>query len=233
MDKATINEDEVFAINPDYEVLVKKFDEVTVVVVDNFYKNPYMVRNLALNIPASRNQRIRGMNPAWRINAFYDMDNMAWIFDQLARQYFPKEMENFSQDYMQQSFMNATFMVNVMQTDNLPPLVPHMDNSSGHHLASTIYLNTANECNGGTSFYKYGGKTYYDNPHEMKTLDVAGKMHVSEYITDSIGDFEMIGMVPMVFNRMILYNQAVLHTAYVKPQMFVDDLYRLNQQFFI
>lgn len=233
MHKNNINEDEVFAINPDYEVLVEDFEGVTVVTVDNFYKNPYMVRQLALDIPASRNKRIRGMNPAWRINAFYDMDNMAWIFDQLARQYFPEEMSQFPADYMQQSFMNATFMVNVMQTDNLPPLVPHMDNSSGFHLASTIYLNTANECNGGTSFYKYGGKTYYDDPHSMKTLDVAGKMHVSEYITDSIGDFKLIGIAPMKFNRMVLYNQSVLHTAYVKPHMFVGDLYRINQQFFI
>jgi len=32
---------------------------------------------------------------------------------------------------------------------------------------------------------------------------------------------------------MVLYNQAVLHTAYVKPGMFVDDNYRMNQQFFI
>lgn len=233
MDKNVINEDEVFEINPDFEVLAQDFEGVTVVTVDNFYKNPYKVRQLALDIPASRNKRIRGMNPAWRINAFYDMDSMAWAFDQLARQYFPKEMEKFPQDYMQQSFMNATFMINVMQTHDLPPLVPHMDNASGFHLASTIYLNTANEANGGTSFYKYGGKTYYDDPHSMKTLDVAGKMHVTEYITDSIGDYKMIGIVPMKFNRMVLYNQSVLHTAYVKPHMFREDLYRINQQFFI
>ena len=235
MIKNTINEDEAFEINPDYldEVKVEDFDGVRVVVVDNFYKNPHLVRQLALDIPASRNKRIRGMNPAWRINAFYDMDSMSWVFDQLARRFFNKEMQTLPMDYMQQSFMNATFMVNVMQTENLPPLVPHMDNPAGNHLAATIYLNTANECNGGTSFYKYGGKTYYDDPHTMKTLDVAGNVQVNEYVTDSIGDFEMIGMVPMVFNRMVLYNQSVLHTAYVKENMFVGDNYRLNQQFFI
>ena len=40
-------------------------------------------------------------------------------------------------------------------------------------------------------------------------------------------------MVPMVYNRMVLYNQAMLHTAYVKEGMFVGDNYRLNPQFFI
>ena len=107
------------------------------------------------------------------------------------------------------------------------------DNTSGVNFASTIYLNTADECQGGTSFYTYGGKTHYDDQHQMQTLDKAGKIPINQYITDSIGDFEMIGMAPMIFNRMVLYNQAVLHTAYVKPGMFVGDNYRLNQQFFI
>ncbi len=233
MHKKTIDEDEVFAINPDYQPYVHKFGDVTVISVDNFYKNPHMVRELALNIPASTNKRIRGNNPALRINAFYELSNMSWIYDQLARTYFPDIMKEYDPGYMIRSFTNATFMVNVMQSENLPPICPHMDNTSGRNLASTIYLNTANECNGGTSFYKFGGKTYYDDTSITHTLDVKGKHPVREYITDTTYDWEMIGMVPMVFNRMVLYNQAVLHTAYVKPHMFVNDNYRINQQFFI
>ncbi len=55
MDKKTINEDEVFEINPNYYVAVEYFgkQKVKVVVVDDFYKNPYLVRQLALDIPAS------------------------------------------------------------------------------------------------------------------------------------------------------------------------------------
>jgi len=37
----------------------------------------------------------------------------------------------------------------------------------------------------------------------------------------------------MKFNRFVLYEQNILHTAYVKPGMFEDDLYRLVQMFFI
>lgn len=233
MDKKFIDEEEVFAINPDYSTFLHDFDGVKVLVVDDFYKNPYLVRQLALDIPASSNKRIRANNPALRVNAFYELSSMAWIYDQLARQYFPEIMEHYPIDYMQRSFENATFMVNVMQTENLPPICPHMDNNSGINLASTIYLNTPNECNGGTSFYKFGGKTYYEDPSIKHTLDIAGKMHVSEYITDSIVDWELLGIAHMKFNRMVLYNQAVLHTAYVKPHMFRDKLYRINQQFFI
>ena len=231
--KNIINEDEIFEINDNYQVTVEEFEGVKVVVVDDFYKNPHDVRQLALDIPASYNRRIRGNNPALRINAFYELSSMAWIYDQLSRQYFPEITQFYDAEYFQRSFMNATFMVNVMQTKNLPPVCPHMDNTSGVNLASTIYLNTANECNGGTSFYKFGGKTYYDDPSVTHTLDVGGKHPVTEYISDSVMDWKMIGMVPMIFNRMVLYNQAVLHSAYVKPHMFVGDMYRLNQQFFI
>ena len=231
--KNIINEDEIFEINDNYHVTVEEFEGVKVVVVDDFYKNPHDVRQLALDIPASYNRRIRGNNPALRINAFYELSSMAWIYDQLSRQYFPEITQFYDAEYFQRSFMNATFMVNVMQTKDLPPVCPHMDNTSGVNLASTIYLNTANECNGGTSFYSFGGKTYYEDPSVTHTLDVGGKHPVTEYISDSVMDWKMIGMVPMIFNRMVLYNQAVLHSAYVKPHMFVGDMYRLNQQFFI
>ena len=235
MKKNSIDEYKVFEINPNYDVKVEIYQpgNVKVLIVDDFYKDPWAVRQLALDIPASINKRIRGMNPAHRINAFYDLSPMAWAFDQLIRTHFHAEASQLPPDYLQQSFTNTTFMVNVMQSENLPPLCPHMDNTSGVNFASTIYLNTADECQGGTSFYTYGGKTYYDDQHQMQTLDKAGKMPIKQYITDSIGDFEMIGMAPMIFNRMVLYNQAVLHTAYVKPGMFVGDNYRLNQQFFI
>ena len=233
MRKNTINEVEIFAINNDYHVTVENFDGVKVVIVDDFYKNPHDVRQLALDILASYNYRIRGNNPARRINAFYELSGMAWIYDQLGREHFPECTTYYDKEYFVRSFMNATFMVNVMQTDNLPPVCPHMDNSSGVNLASTIYLNTANECDGGTSFYKFGGKPYYEDTSVTHTLDVEGKHPVTEYVTDSIMDWKLIGIAPMKFNRMVLYNQAVLHSAYVKPHMFTGDLYRLNQQFFI
>ena len=82
MKKNQINEDEVFLINPDYFVKVETFgsNNDKVVVVDDFYAYPDKVRQLAL-IYQARNQRIRGGNPAWRVNAFYVLDGMAWIFD--------------------------------------------------------------------------------------------------------------------------------------------------------
>ena len=235
MKKNQINEDEVFLINENYAVTVETYgnNKDKIIVVDDFYANPHQVRQLALDIPASFNQRIRGNNPAWRFNAFYVLDSMAWVFDQLCRQYYPNIMSHWTPNMMSESFMRATFMVNVMQSENLPPMSPHMDNPSGLNFASTIYLNTENESNGGTSFYEFAGKESIQDNDSYNYYDKEKTTPITKYITDSIGDWEMTGMVPMKFNRMVLYPQNMLHTAYVKQGMFYDNLYRLNQQFFI
>lgn len=219
MKKNIIDETEVFAINDDCKISYQELGptKVKVIIVDNFYKNPHMVRDLALAIPATSNRRIRGNNPANRINAFYILDNMAGIYDHLLRTYWPEIMDSVHPEGVYASFMQATFSVNVMQSENLPNLCPHVDNPSNEHFASTIYLNTDEECAGGTSFYNLNGP---------KTLS-------NTYVTDSIDNWEMIGIAEMKFNRMVLYNSNVYHTAYIKPGMFTNDLYRINQQFFI
>lgn len=232
MFKKTIDESVVFKINENCDI---KFEEIgptkiKVVTVDNFYENPDMVRQLALDIPATTNQRIRGGNPAHRINVFYVMDGMASFYDYLLRTYWPEIMNNVHPYGVYESFSRATFMVNVMQSHNLPPTPPHQDNPNGDHFASTIYLNKDDEADGGTSFYTFGGK---DNAIPVNFYDVNQTIPVDKYITDSVGDWELVGMSPMKYNRMVIYNQNILHTAYVKPDMFTNDLYRINQQFFI
>lgn len=228
MEKYIIDEQKTFEINPDYKETVEYYGPAKVVLVDDFYKNPDLVRELALRIPPSINQRIRGGNPAYRINAFYVLDNMAWIYDKLLRKHWPEIMNNVFPSAIFESFTRATFMINVMQSENLPVKVPHQDNTSGTNFASTIYLNTPEECAGGTSFYTYGGRADVRG----ESLDMKGT-EPTEYITDSVGAWELTGIAEMKFNRMVLYNQSMLHTAYIKPGMFKDDVWRLNQQFFI
>ena len=217
MKKNTINEDEVFLISKNYSVKLETFgeDKHKVVVVDDFYENPHQVRQLALDIPASKNQRIRGGNPAWRVNAFYVLDSMAWVYDQLCRQFYPEVMKEWPVGMMEDSFKRATFMVNVMQSDNLPPVKPHMDNPSGLNFASTIYLNNENESNGGTSFYNYKG------------VNVNQPVHTYIQIQHQLGN-DRYGS--MKFNQWYyIYECLAQHT--LNPH-FTDDVYDF-QQFFI
>jgi hypothetical protein len=99
-----------------------------------------------------------------------------------------------------------------------------VDHRDKYRFASGIFLNTPDECHGGTSFYTYKGSQEGPEPNSVPK---------TKYITDSIDDWELIYLAEMKFNRMILYEQNILHTAYIKPGMFENGTYRLLQMFFI
>jgi hypothetical protein len=118
-----------------------------------------------------------------------------------------------------------------MTSENLPPRVPHIDFPDHRVFASAIYLNTPEECQGGTALYTFGGELVGREP--PGTIDVAGKVPPTHFVVDDEGDFKLVKILEMKFNRMILYGQAIYHSAYIKPGMFTGNTYRLNQQFFI
>jgi hypothetical protein len=228
MKKNIIDESEVFEISDNLSATVFTIGpkKSKVVIVDNFYKNPNMVRELALAIPPTRNSRILGYMPGSRIDAFYNLEHFAAVFDELIRNVFlPEEQRNLRNSNLDLIFKSATFCVNVLQSTGLPAVVPHVDNRDDFRFAATIYLNTPEECAGGTSFYTYNGSQVGPT-----SID-AGKQ--DEYVTDSVGPWEKIFLAEMKFNRLVLYEQNILHTAYIKPGMFENDVHRLAQMFFI
>jgi hypothetical protein len=240
MIKNFINEEAVFEVNPEYELSVIELEpeRARIAVVDNFYKNPDLVRDLALTIPPSVNERILNNLPygadSGRINAFYIMDHLGPAYDQIIKQVWPEIHQQYEQDYFLESFKRATFMVNVMTSNNLPPRLPHVDSDDKRFFASAIYLNTPAECAGGTAFYTFGDKLYAsDIDVPARTVDVDGTQPSNHFTVDNCGDWKRVGMVDMKYNRMIIYSQNIFHSAYIKPEMFVDGIYRLNQQFFI
>jgi len=240
MIKNFINELETFAINPDYKVSVLEIgpEKAKVAVVDDFYPNPTMVRDLALTIPPSINERILNYLPygidSGRINAFYILDHFGPVYDKIIKEVYPEYVKDYDSNYFIESFKRATFMVNVMTSNNLPPRLPHVDFPDKRMLASAIYLNTPEECAGGTAFYTFGGNQYADEiTYHAKTTDVAGLNPPDHFVVDDCGDWKKIGMADMKFNRMVIYSQCMFHSAYIKPGMFNNGTYRLNQQFFI
>lgn len=235
MIKKFINEAEVFAISDHIEWTVKEVGpgKSKVIVCDNFYKNPDMVRELALSIPPSVNERIASNLPvgpdSGRINAFYMLDHFATPIEEMFKQSLPEIYEKAPIGYFQRSFLDATFLVNVMTGKNLPPRVPHCDAPHPYLYAAVIFLNTPEECQGGTALYTFGG----EHRGNANTMDVAGTIPVDHYVTDNEGDWEMLELIEMKYNRFVMYPQWQYHTAYIKPDMFVDGTYRINQCFFI
>lgn len=226
MKKNIIDESKVFEINENLSATVFTFGpkKSKIIVVDTFYKNPHLVRELALAIPPTQHPGILGGVPGGRIDASYNLEHFSHVFDNLIRNVFlPEDKKNLSSN-LPEIFRGATFCVNVIQSANLPNKVPHVDNREEFRFAATIYLNTPEECAGGTSFYTFNGS--------QGGPDMGAGLQ-QQYVTDSVGPWEMIFLAEMKFNRFVLYEQNILHTAYVKPGMFENDVYRLVQMFFI
>lgn len=237
MNKTFIDEIETFKINKDFTYHVIDIDGESgkIVLIDDFYENPDMVRDLAIMIPPSTNRRILNNLPkgptSGRINAFYMQDQLGPAYDEVIKEVWPEHYAHYEKDYFLGSFRDATFVVNVMTSHNLPPRVPHTDTTDMRIFASAIYLNKPEECRGGTAFYRFGGNLY--NTKCPNTLDVAGMQKPTYYLTDSNGDWELVYLAEMKWNRAIIYPGAMHHSAYVKEDWFTGDTYRLNQQFFI
>lgn len=244
MYKKFIDEQEVFATNEDLKIEIveikSSLETAKVAIVDNFYKNPELVRDLTLAIPPTSNERITSYLPSGRnsgrINAFYLMDSLGPVYDKLIRKAFseivlPEFARSGRVDQILESFKRATFMANVMTSENLPPRVPHIDCPDYRAFASTIFLNTEDECAGGTAFYSFGEKIYSNQNYN--TIDIQGTTQPSKFVIEDEGDWKKLYVAEMKYNRMVFYQQNIFHNAYIDETMFLGDTYRLNQQFFI
>ena len=225
MKKYFIDEAKTFAINTpvDARVELMGWEEIPIVYIDNFYKNPNMVRNLALKSPPTSDPRILGGVTGSRVASFFDFHHIYPIWVEIAQNVFGLKKEE--QEKFEASMFSTPFSVNVTQSKDRPDL-PHIDlpDVTSRGWAGLIYLNKGDECKGGTGFYTYKG--HQVNPKQDGLWD-------KDYVCDSIGPWELMHLAEMKFNRMIMYPATVMHTPYDKPGFFEGDDYRLVQVFFL
>ena len=218
-----------FSPNPEIRVKVETFADQKVAIVDNFYKYPEKVRELSQQIPATRSPGIIHGLPGSRVEATFHFGHLGYFFDEVINHVFPEDMEGVESDFIKNCVDRASFLVNV-QNSNLPPRVPHIDNPSKGRWAAGIYLNTPEECIGGTAFYKYKSKTSVNIYEELTQEDMKKYQY---YVQETAGDWEKIYLAEMKYNRMIIYRQSALHTPYIPPNTFTDENPRRIQMFFI
>ena len=140
-----IDEKALFQINDVIDEQVFEEEDIRVVVVDNFYKNPDPILDLINTIPASTYTPNRRGFPGNQIDITYNMSYLTEVYTHLIQKYFPDIV---SDDYLKNSINGATFMVNVLKyTPSIKE--PHVDIDG--HFASGIYFNK--ECTGGTAFF--------------------------------------------------------------------------------
>ena len=225
MKKYFIDEVETFAINTPVDATVELmgWEEFPIVYIDNFYKNPDKVRNLALRTPGTKNPRILGGVPGERVDIQFNLEHIWPIWIEIAENVYGLKQEE--RKAFEMSCMNTSFSVNVTQSNHRRRL-PHIDlpDVKDRGWAGLVYLNKPKECKGGTGFYTYKGQQV--NPLQSGVWR-------EDFVDDSIGPWDLIHLAEMKYNRMIMYPDNILHGAYDKPGYFEDDIYRLVQTFFI
>ena len=225
MKKYFIDEIETFAINTPVDATVELmgWEEFPIVYIDNFYKNPDKVRNLALRTPGTKSPRILGGVPGERVDISFNLEHIWPIWIEIAESVYGLEQKE--RKAFEMSCMNTSFSVNVTQSNHRRRL-PHIDlpDIKDRGWAGLVYLNKPKECKGGTGFYTYKGQQV--NPRQDGIWQ-------EEYVNDSVGPWELIHLAEMKYNRMIMYPANVLHTPYDKEGFFTDDVYRLVQAFFL
>lgn len=218
---------EFFSLSDRLNVRIDTFLDEKIAVIDNFYKYPEKVRELALTIPSTRSPGILHGLPGSRVEATYFFGHLGYAFTEIINKVWPLDAATTESTFIQNCLNRASFLVNV-QSSELPPRVPHIDSESSSRWAAGIYLNTEEECTGGTSFYTYKGSKTISLERAREELS-----SIEYYVRDDTEDFKKVYLAEMKFNRLVLYRQNVLHTPYILPNTFTDDNPRLMQMFFI
>lgn len=244
----------MFNLNPSMDIKTFKHKGRGAVIIDDFYTNPDEIRKFAKSQPLQGDESLCSGFPGSRVfkkdervkyflyDLFYNLalDNDIW-----------DRQHCIDINHFNRSWDSVGFMVNVLNDKSLikDPLgiVPHQDAYTGvrepglpnFQFGANIYLNTPNECAGGTAWYSFDGEISIpkrevsgipipDNADELSNKEIFN--HVKEY---TLGPrWKLEHEFEMVYNRMVMYEADVLHGQSVDLGMFTD-YNRMNQVIFM
>ena len=222
------------------------------VVVDNFYKNPDEVREFALSNINNRGREVASI-PGGRIYVDTDevKDKLKGIFHTLC---FDPDIwrrdQVYDEDFFNERWDEQGFMCNVINDDTLlnNPLgiIPHQDyypcddktfkGVIRSRYGSVIYLNTPEECHGGTNLYSFNKhisifeREHCGIPVIEDATDEELYNHIRSYLDNNFCNVEH--SFEMVYNRMVLYEADVLHGQNAELGHFTN-FDRINQVLFM
>ena len=239
-----------FEINNDLEVKVARVCGRSLVIVDNFYKNPDEVRQLVLD---NRHNPLAVGDPGHLPGTRLYLDTVR-VRDKLYKIYqtlcSDKDLwgRRYNEDKFTSEFRKLRFSVNIINDrslsimndihhgSNMYGLVPHQDSyyllgepyiNPQIQFGSVIYLNTPEECRGGTNVYTFRGEISIPQiPSNIST-----PTSVSNFIENN-PDWKVAHTFEMVYNRMVLYQADILHGPVHEKGMFTDNE-RMNQILFM
>jgi len=159
-----IDEDKLFELDYDNHKITNKFiGNAHLVTIDNFFKNPDMVRDYVFTVPLTKNKGVTGNFPGLRTrfrspegSKLHDFYNQT-IFNEFKETTYKINLRNinlqairsdFGDEFQGLDLNNKSFWPH---TDSLPWQDPFRFQQL---FASSVWLNTPEECTGGTSFWR-------------------------------------------------------------------------------
>lgn len=226
---------------------IKVLDEF-VYIVDNFYENPDEIRDLAIQLDYGDSPALVGGFPGMRGSL-----GTPQVKKKLYQGFYHlcKELGDLNEEDFERNWDNLGFMVNITKDSYIRPnpmgIIPHQDFwekedgwESTYQYGAVVYLNTEDECAGGTNLYSYEGEMSIPSDYKPNWLSGPIIRTLSDdllfkYIRDRVDSndpYKLELEAEMKYNRMFLYPAKFLHTANLDLGMFVDE-YRINQVFFM
>ena len=215
-----------YAIQMPPDIRSVSIGEHQVVFIDNFLENPQALIEAACNAqfaPAPGNEVRKGY-PGVRapIPAEYSGELTA-LMEPLIRLNFgvPEDLP------LRKS--ECTFSLTTTPPAELGPLqrTPHFDASTPHHMAVLLYL--CDEEHGGTAFYRHKatGLQQITRENSGPFLDayyaeLNARAPKPRYFDASDEHFELLGVMPARFNRLVIYRGSLLHTAVINPALSIS-----------
>jgi len=238
----------MFEINENARLRIKHVNDRRIIIIDDFYKNPDEIRNLALN--SRERNAVKNNLPGTRLFVKTDevKENLKSVFDKYCLSgMWSRHIDPYTYEMQ---WDDCGFMCNIMNDASIlrDPWfsIPHQDaypySNDFLQFGVVIYLNKPEECAGGTNFYSYKGKMsvpynifkYMDKPEGFDE-EIKSQEDVYPYIRRWLyGDREwkVEYEAKMRYNRCIFYEADILHSQNMEIGMF-DSHDRINQIFFL
>jgi len=186
-------------------------DQKDLIVVDNFYENPDLIRSFAMN---SLGFQPSDYHKGQRSKERFYLNGTKEIFEKIIG----RKITNWDN----LNYANGVFQFTTAQD----PIVYHVDSQT---YAAMVFLTPNAPVETGTAFYKskFTGATSFDGTHDPEEFDKTFKgLNANLNFYDST-QYELMDEVANVYNRLILFNAKRIHAA---TKYFGDEI--SNARFF-
>jgi len=228
------NTNNMFELNPDLDICVFKGlgpNKISAITIDNFYKDPWEVRRLAL----SSNEDMKSINPHYHYGdrGFLPTNEIAKnfkpLFDQLLQDEHIWGTNKLKIEQYEDNLSKSGFMWNLNNEDNITKnplgIIPHQDTYPSFQMPNqygvVIYLNTPEECRGGTLLYSYCGRMMIDESI-MNKWEHIDNFDMMRFAIDSSLGLNVEFRLNMWWNRCVIYPSNILHCPEMERGWFRD-----------